>query len=58
METLIMNMDYGVFTNPIDLMYVGVTAIVIMFAAKALKRFNDKIAEKRQKKREQAESGA
>ena len=58
MEARIMQMDLGVFTNPIDLLYVGATAIVIMFLAKALKRFNDKIVEKRQKKREQAQSGA
>ena len=47
-----------VFTNPIDLLYIGATAIVIVALAKALKRFNDKIVEKRHKKREQAGSGA
>lgn len=51
-------MSLDVFTNPIDLLYILGTSIAVVALAKALKRFNDKIVEKRHKKREQLGTGA
>jgi hypothetical protein len=53
MEAFLMSFSFDVFTTPGGWGYILATSVTIILLARALKKFNEKIVEKRQKKAQQ-----